>query len=132
MSAVRARTGDYSAKRAIERVRDCDDEAHKPSATARGQQRQNKTQPQQRVKDKEKIIDDLRDARDCAGPAHFALTLNDFIDGAGTKFSRELLDSLVLANRNLGRVFANLSLNFSLGLGLNRAVLLGPLRPFHA
>src|ERR1041385_7890747 len=131
MSTVGARARDYSAKRAVERIRDGDDELNESSATARGQQRQQKAQTQQGVENKEKIIDDLRDAGDCAGTAHFALSLNDFIDGAGTKFSCELLDSLVFANRMLGRVFGNLSLNFSLDLCLNRAVLLGPAGLFH-
>src|ERR1051325_10074211 len=131
MSAVGARTRDYSAKRAVERIRDGDDEANESSATARGQQRQQKAQTQQSVEEEEKITAALRDAGDCAGTAYFALSLNDFIDGAGTKFSCELLDSLVFANRNLGRVFGNLSLNFSFDLCLNRAVLLGPAGLFH-
>ena len=59
MSVLSSRTGDNSSERSVKRIRDRDDELNKPGATARRQQRQQKPQSEQRVDQKENVIDYL-------------------------------------------------------------------------
>ena len=86
--------------------------------------------PSKRVEHKEKIVDDLRDASDAAGPLDLTLALHNFVDGLATKFARHLLYASVFTRRGLGCVFGYFRLHFSLDLRFHRAMLLRPARFF--
>src|SRR5260221_8977067 len=125
MPAIGARAGHDAAKRFVEWIRYRDDELNEPSAAVGRQQSQKKPQPQQGIKHKEDVIDNLRDAGHATCTSHFTLCLDDFVDGFGAELTGNLIYSLAFRRWRAGSAFSNLSLHFPFDLRLDRAVLPG-------
>lgn len=130
MTAVSAGTGHDAAKWSIKRIGNRDYESDKARAAAGSQQRQHKSQAQQRIKHEEYVVDNLRDASCGAAARDFAFCLNHFIDGLGAEFARQCIDALCFTWRRLRGVLGNVRVHFAFDLRLDCFMLTGAARFF--
>src|SRR3982074_406564 len=107
MPAIGARAGHDPPKRFIEGIRYRDDELNEPSAAVGRQQSQKKPQPQQGIKHKKDVIDNLRDARHATCASDFTFCLNDFVDGFGAELTGKLIYALAFRRWCAGSAFSN-------------------------
>src|SRR5882672_7114960 len=131
MTAVGGRAGHDSTKRLVERIGDGDDEANKTNAAPGGQQGQQKTEPQQRIKDVEDVIDHLGNSRSSTHASDLAFRFDNFANGLRAEVAGDLIDLLALSRGSFRRALSNLSLHFAFDLRLDRAVLSGSACFFH-
>src|SRR5437762_8757679 len=101
MTAVGGRTGHDATKRAVEGIGDGDDEANKTSAAPGGQQGQQKTEPQQRIKHIEDVVDDLGHSRRSTRASDLSFRFDNFVNGLRAELAGDLIDLLAFSRRRL-------------------------------